>query len=48
MTDADRQVHHDLIHEQRRSRDERIGVGFQPDPISQVLRDASGTDEEHA
>jgi uncharacterized BrkB/YihY/UPF0761 family membrane protein len=40
QTEADRQVHHDLIHEQRRSRDERIGVGFPPDEVEQVAADA--------
>ncbi|MBV9593312.1 MAG: YihY/virulence factor BrkB family protein [Actinobacteria bacterium] len=36
MTTADRRVHRALIHEQRRSTDEHIGVGFAPDPIEQA------------
>ena len=31
MTDADRRVHSALIHEQRRSTEESITVGFEPD-----------------
>jgi uncharacterized BrkB/YihY/UPF0761 family membrane protein len=40
MTDADRKVQHDLVHEQRRSEDERIGVGFDPDAAAGAARDA--------
>jgi uncharacterized BrkB/YihY/UPF0761 family membrane protein len=40
LTDADRQVHHDLIHEQRRSDEERIGVGFDPDAVDEATADA--------
>jgi uncharacterized BrkB/YihY/UPF0761 family membrane protein len=40
MTDADRKVQHDLVHEQRRSADERIDVGFDPDTAAGATRDA--------
>jgi hypothetical protein len=40
MTDADRQVQRNLVHEQRRSPDERIGVGFEPDAATQAAHDA--------
>jgi hypothetical protein len=43
MTDADRRVHHALIHEQRRTQEERIGVGYPPDPIGQAAADAAGS-----
>ena len=40
MTDADRQVHRALIHEQRRSPEEHIGVGYPPDPVRDAAADA--------
>jgi uncharacterized BrkB/YihY/UPF0761 family membrane protein len=43
MTDADRQVHRALIHEQRRSPEEHIGVGYPPDPVGQAAADAERT-----
>ena len=39
-TKADNQVLHDLAHEERRRRDEQIGVGFDPNASEQAARDA--------
>lgn len=39
-TAADRQVLHDLVHAQRRTADETIGVGFGSDPTAQARIDA--------
>ncbi len=40
MTEADRRVHYQLIHEQRRSDEESIGVGFGPDSEEEAASDA--------
>jgi uncharacterized BrkB/YihY/UPF0761 family membrane protein len=40
MTDADRRVHHALIHEQQRSPEEHIGIGYPPDAVAQATEDA--------
>ena len=40
MTEADRRVHRALIHEQQRSAEEHIGVGYPPDPVGQAAADA--------
>ncbi len=39
MTEADRRVQEALIHEQQRSSDEVIGVGYPPDPAAQAAAD---------
>jgi uncharacterized BrkB/YihY/UPF0761 family membrane protein len=39
-TDADRKVQYDLVHQERRSDDESIGVGFGPDSPAEAARDA--------
>ena len=40
MTDADEKVHAALVHEQRRSADESVGVGFGPDSRQEAAADA--------
>jgi uncharacterized BrkB/YihY/UPF0761 family membrane protein len=40
LTDADRVVLRDLAHEEERIVDERVGVGFAPDPEAEAARDA--------
>ena len=40
LTDADRQVLRDLAHQEERLIDERVGVGFAPDPEAEAARDA--------
>jgi uncharacterized BrkB/YihY/UPF0761 family membrane protein len=39
-TAADNQVLRDRAHQERRRQDERIGVGFEPDPVASATRDA--------
>ncbi|HWG74670.1 MAG TPA: YhjD/YihY/BrkB family envelope integrity protein [Acidimicrobiales bacterium] len=43
-TDADRRVLRDLAHQERREEDQRIGVGFGPDPSGEAAADARGDD----
>jgi uncharacterized BrkB/YihY/UPF0761 family membrane protein len=38
-TDADRQVYHDLAHEQRTSHEMKVGVGFDPDSAGEAHED---------
>jgi len=40
-TDADDQVLKDLVHEEQRRPDQRIGVGFAPDPVEGAAEDAA-------
>ncbi len=39
-TDADDRVLRDLAHEQTRREDEKVAVGFAPDPVADAIRDA--------
>jgi hypothetical protein len=39
-TAADNQVLRDRAHQEQRRQDERIGVGFEPDPVGSAARDA--------
>jgi uncharacterized BrkB/YihY/UPF0761 family membrane protein len=41
LTDADRRVHHALIHEQQRTPEAHIGVGYPPDAVGQAAADAA-------
>ena len=43
MTEADKQVQYALIHEQRRTEEETIGVGFGPDAPQEAAADALAT-----
>ena len=43
-TEADRRVLRDLAHQERREEDQRIGVGFGPDPSGEAAADARGED----
>ncbi len=42
-TEADRQVYHDLAHEQRSTPEMKVGVGFEPDPASEAVSDVHRT-----
>jgi uncharacterized BrkB/YihY/UPF0761 family membrane protein len=44
LTEADKQVQYELIHEQRRTGEETIGVGFGPDAPQEAAADALATD----
>ncbi|MDQ6617686.1 MAG: YihY/virulence factor BrkB family protein [Actinomycetota bacterium] len=43
-TEADNKVLHKLAHQEQRRPDQRIGVGFEPDPATEAAHDARGSD----
>lgn len=47
QTDGDRQVYHDLAHEQRRNEEMRVGVGFGSGSVEQAHADARQQDDDH-
>jgi uncharacterized BrkB/YihY/UPF0761 family membrane protein len=41
LTPADKKVLHDIAHQEERRPEQRVGVGFEPDPIATAARDAA-------
>jgi len=43
LTTADKRVLHDIAHQEERRPEQRVGVGFEPDPIVAAARDAAAS-----